>query len=306
MGNSALGRGTAVEENKVKASSGDGTPDFLDGKVDGTTMSVVGDQLVRAALTGGVTTVGNAATVVTNANLTGVVTSTGNATAIADKALAISKLADGTDGELITWDASGVISTVPAGTATQVLTSNGAGAAPTFQAAAGGGDLTLVSVTSGSGTNTGDITISASNRYLVVWSCNSGSASNVEFRVNSLTAANYAWGASKKALDQATSETYFGTDNQGEIPVIDQADTLDGTNGILRGHFYMDTLLNSGTLPHSIYIWGESMYRTNANDFYSWKFSGAYQASITVASFEIDFGGTGTAHAVYLYQLANS
>jgi hypothetical protein len=67
-----------------------------------------------------------------------VVTSSGNATAIADKALAIAKLADGTDGELITWDASGVIAAVAAGNADQILTSNGAGAAPTFQAAAGG------------------------------------------------------------------------------------------------------------------------------------------------------------------------
>ena len=79
-----------------------------------------------------------AGNVTTNANLTGPVTSVGNATAIADKALAIAKLADGTDGELITWDASGVIATVAVGTAAQVLTSNGAGAAPTFQAASSG------------------------------------------------------------------------------------------------------------------------------------------------------------------------
>jgi len=83
-------------------------------------------------------TSGNAATVTTNANLTGVVTSSGNATAIADKAIGIAKLADGTDGELITWNASGVIAAVAVGTSTHVLTSNGTGAAPTFQAAAGG------------------------------------------------------------------------------------------------------------------------------------------------------------------------
>ena len=52
--------------------------------------------------------------------------------------VAVSKLANGTDGELITWDASGVAATVAVGTAGHVLTSNGAGAAPTFQAAAGG------------------------------------------------------------------------------------------------------------------------------------------------------------------------
>ena len=46
-------------------------------------------------------------------------------------------IADGTAGELMTWDAAGVASLVPTGTATDVLTSNGAGAAPTFQAGGG-------------------------------------------------------------------------------------------------------------------------------------------------------------------------
>jgi hypothetical protein len=90
------------------------------------------DLQVTNAIAGGVT--GNAATVTTNANLTGIVTSAGNATAIANKAIAIAKLADGTDGELITWDATGVIATIPVGTATHVLTSGGTGVAPTFQA----------------------------------------------------------------------------------------------------------------------------------------------------------------------------
>jgi hypothetical protein len=58
--------------------------------------------------------------------------------AIADKSLSLAKLADGTDGQLITWDANGVIAAVAAGNASQILTSNGAGAAPTFQDAAAG------------------------------------------------------------------------------------------------------------------------------------------------------------------------
>jgi hypothetical protein len=44
-------------------------------------------------------------------------------------------LANGTDGELITWDAAGAPATVAVGTSGHVLTSNGTGAAPTFQAA---------------------------------------------------------------------------------------------------------------------------------------------------------------------------
>ena len=60
----------------------------------------------------------------------------------------IADLANGTDGQLITWDAAGAPTTVAVGTATHVLTSNGVGAAPTFQAAAGGGTWTAVHKTS--------------------------------------------------------------------------------------------------------------------------------------------------------------
>ena len=45
----------------------------------------------------------------------------------------------GTDGELITWDASGNPAAVAVGTATHILTSGGAGGAPTFQAPAAAG-----------------------------------------------------------------------------------------------------------------------------------------------------------------------
>jgi hypothetical protein len=53
--------------------------------------------------------------------------------------VAVSDLDNGTDGELITWSASAVATTVPVGTSGHVLTSGGTGVAPTFQAAAGGG-----------------------------------------------------------------------------------------------------------------------------------------------------------------------
>jgi hypothetical protein len=55
--------------------------------------------------------------------------------------LPIAGIANGTDGELITWNASGVAAAVAVGTSTHVLTSNGSGAAPTFQAAAAAGGV---------------------------------------------------------------------------------------------------------------------------------------------------------------------
>ncbi|RLD65323.1 MAG: hypothetical protein DRI98_14805, partial [Bacteroidetes bacterium] len=68
--------------------------------------------------------------------------------------VAVSDLDDGTDGELITWDTAGVATTVPVGTATHVLTSNGVGTVPTFQAPitaafAENGDNTILSAGAG-------------------------------------------------------------------------------------------------------------------------------------------------------------
>ena len=74
----------------------------------------------------------------------------------------ISQFANGVDGELITWDASGVPATVAVGTSGQVLTSNGVGAAPTFQTIAGGGSSSgiagAVQISGGSGAFSSDAT----------------------------------------------------------------------------------------------------------------------------------------------------
>ena len=47
--------------------------------------------------------------------------------------LDVKGIKDGTDGQLITWDTSAVADTVATGGATQVLTSQGAGAKTAFQ-----------------------------------------------------------------------------------------------------------------------------------------------------------------------------
>ena len=60
---------------------------------------------------------------------------------LGDLNVTVAEMADGTDGELITWDASGAPTTVAVGTSGQILTSNGAGAAPTFQTPAGAQNL---------------------------------------------------------------------------------------------------------------------------------------------------------------------
>jgi hypothetical protein len=69
---------------------------------------------------------------------------------IADDAVTLAKMAGGTDGNLITFDANGDPAYVATGTSGQVLTSNGAGAAPTMQdlASTGFTESTLRTLTS--------------------------------------------------------------------------------------------------------------------------------------------------------------
>lgn len=59
-------------------------------------------------------------------------------------AIGLAEMAGGTDGNLITYDASGDPAFVATGTAGQILTSNGAGAAPTMQG--GGADYRIIPI----------------------------------------------------------------------------------------------------------------------------------------------------------------
>ncbi len=68
-----------------------------------------------------------------------------DASDIPDNSITTDKLAGGTDGELITYDTAGDPAKVAVGTSGHVLTSGGAGVAPTFQAAAAGGVDGIVS-----------------------------------------------------------------------------------------------------------------------------------------------------------------
>ena len=69
------------------------------------------------------------------ANITGTIATS----QIADDAVTLAKMAPGTDGNIISYDASGNPVAVATGTCGQVLTSAGAGAPPTFADAASGG-----------------------------------------------------------------------------------------------------------------------------------------------------------------------
>jgi len=69
------------------------------------------------------------------------------ANTVANNAITLAKMAAGTDGNIISYDASGDPVAIATGNDGQVLTSTGAGSAPAFEDAAGGGAFTLLSTT---------------------------------------------------------------------------------------------------------------------------------------------------------------
>jgi hypothetical protein len=131
----------------------------------------------------------------------------------------VTELRTGTDGELITWDASGDPATVAVGTSTHVLTSNGAGAAPTFQAAAGGGAWTFINKTTVSAAALFSIT-GFTNTYdhhvLVIPGCQA-SDSIIEIQLSTdagvsyETGSNYAFTIQGNAANSGTFSTERST-----------------------------------------------------------------------------------------------
>ena len=124
---------STLKTDAIQAATGTNTDLTLAGKGTGVPDLAAGFKVGSVA---GVPTASIQANAVTTAKINDDAVTTAK---IVNDAVTLAKLAAGTDGELITWDASGDPAAVAVGTATHILTSNGAGAAPTFQAAAGGG-----------------------------------------------------------------------------------------------------------------------------------------------------------------------
>ena len=132
---------------------------------------------------------------------------------LGDDAVTLAKMAAGTAGNLITYDASGNPAAVATGTATHVLTSNGAGLAPTFQAAAGGGgsaNWTLISTTTiGGSPSVIDITgMTGHRKYMFEFECVYGSSDGASLYLRTSTDAGATFDSG--ASDYNTAEDKIG------------------------------------------------------------------------------------------------
>jgi hypothetical protein len=132
----------------------------------------------------------------------------------------VADLANGTDGELITWSAAGAPTTVAVGTSGHVLTSNGTGAAPTFQAG-GGGDCVLI--TSGTASSVSSVDLMLDNatyqNYMLVVDKFIPTTDNVAGGIRTSTnggstfdsgGSSYKWGYYENSMSSTQTPADFG------------------------------------------------------------------------------------------------
>lgn len=154
----------------------------------------------------------------------------------------IPQLSDGTAGQLITWDASGIPTTVATGTSGHVLTSNGDGAAPTFQA------LTTITASNGltktgndialGGSLTGNTTITTTSAFALNVATNRAGAANAGFIVT-----NNSTGSALKGVASGTGTGYgvWGTS-------ADNYAIRGESVGIASGAFFTIDAVNNSIL----------------------------------------------------------
>jgi hypothetical protein len=95
--------------------------------------------------------------------------------AIDDNSVTLAKMAGGTDGNIISYDASGDPTAIATGDDGQVLTSAGAGQPPAFEAAAAGGDLSFGGDTFGA-----DKTIGSNDTYALSFETDGNEAMKID------------------------------------------------------------------------------------------------------------------------------
>jgi hypothetical protein len=174
---------------------------------------------------------------------------------IADDAVSLAKMASGTDGNLITYDASGNPAHVATGSSGQVLTSNGAGAAPTFQAAAGGSLKILATATADNSSASLDFTsilTDTYDTYLVTFNRLIPAVNNSEFVMlfstdngSSFVTSNYKFNL-KHFYTGPSGDGNSESTSSSSIRLALSVYSISDEGG-MNGHIYIHAPTNSAT-----------------------------------------------------------
>lgn len=216
---------------------------------------------------------------------------------IQDDAVTLAKMAAGTDGNLISFDASGNPVAVATGNDGQVLTSTGAGSPPAFEDAAGGGAWTVVGTTSASSSSSLVVTgIDATYKTFVVIGekLKPASTAKAELQIGTgagLKTSGYSWGTLNDPIaNTATtsgSVVYSAASNDSMIQIGCGTETIKTDSFISFVGYLSGAYDNFKPTFH-----GTAFYTTNGNESAPTLWGGRYNSTawVTQISFEFSTG----------------
>ena len=177
---------------------------------------------------------------------------------IADDAVTLAKIASGTDGELITWDASGDPAAVGAGTSGHFLKSQGAGSVPVFAAVTNAVELVATqSVSSGASVECTGIDSSSDMWMVVLQGVNAATDNQIMSVRTSNDASSHSYDSGASDYNWSMTGLYFGDDYSkydtadaaidfGADPNMIGNDADIGLSGRVFIHKPADTALDTG------------------------------------------------------------
>ncbi|ANS05370.1 hypothetical protein [uncultured Mediterranean phage] len=230
---------------------------------------------------------------------------------MADDAISLTELKAGTDGEVISWDASGNPVAIGAGTSGHFLKSQGAGSQPVF-AAAGGGAMELLqteTITTDTATITfdGDFT-SAYTNYHLYFRCAPAAGTSVFLRFKTRRSNSVSTHDSYRLIldggNGDTGGTYaahnLGGYNREQGDIAHNCVTGYEVQGII-------TFWNPLGTSYKKYITCQSYSYKSDNIYIHNLYNMDYSATTALSGINIYFDGQDTSDGVYkLYGIKNS
>ena len=154
--------------------------------------------------------------------------------AVADNAVTLAKMASGTDGNIISYDASGNPVAIATGSDGQVLTSTGAGSPPAFEAVSAGTALTgstdnTIPTVTGANAISGEANLTYNGTFLGVGaSADLGTGIHIKTGDSGGSADAYANELVIEDNDHAGIQLLSGTTGSGNIDFGDSGSTVSG------------------------------------------------------------------------------
>jgi len=188
-------------------------------------------------------------------------------TTIPDDAVTLAMMAGGTDGHIITYDASGDPTTVGPGTDGQVLTSTGAGSPPAFEAAGGGGEWQFAATGTFSSASTvdftgltgdtkfvfEDISVGTDNKNIYCLLSNDNGSTFETSYMNFIT----SWTSNSSAADSwYGSGSFIGCTNGG---------VGSGAGEGAQGWIILHNPQDSGKFTHASLLWSADTFLDHIN-----------------------------------------